>query len=292
MTALCAASLWFAPAPAHAKPGVALDACGNVHVEVDAQCVVVPPSAQCKAMCDPISVEAACAADLSVECRGECDKLPSVTCMGDCRADCEGDCRVDPGKFDCKTRCEADCGGSCDTQCARAGNRTECETSCEGSCSAYCDSSCDIEAPSVDCDAHCEASCNGSCEVETNLDCQVACQSRGKVECTARVKGGCEVQCQAQEGALFCNGQYIDHDDQLQECVDALRAAVEAHVMIETSGESMCANGTCTASGRAKVKSDCAVLDPGAANSSGASSWLAGIAIGLGVLLSRRRRRH
>jgi hypothetical protein len=289
--ALCAASLWSAwtPATARAKPGVALDACGNVYVEVDAECVVVPPSAQCEAMCEPVSVEAACAADLSVECRAECDELPSVSCTGSCRADCEGECRVDPGKFDCKTRCEADCGGDCDTQCARMDDRTECETSCEGSCSASCDSACDIRAPSADCEARCDASCKGSCEVDTNLDCQLECQNRSKLACTARVEGGCEAKCKAKEGVLFCNDQYIDHGGQLQECIDALKAAIAAHVTVETSGESMCDNGTCTASGRAKVKSDCAVLEPGAATRA-EWHWLSGVALALGVLVNRRRR--
>src|SRR5689334_4542100 len=93
-------------ATAHAATGSGLDACGNVYVEARADCVVVPPGAQCEAECDPVSVEAVCAVDLSADCRAECDELPSVSCTGECRADCLADCTVDPGRFECKTACD------------------------------------------------------------------------------------------------------------------------------------------------------------------------------------------
>src|SRR5215510_14097133 len=87
----------FATQPARAD----LADCGNISLEAKAECEVIPPTAQCQAMCTPISVRAACSARLAVDCEAGCDKLPSVDCKGSCYADCDADCKVDPGKFDC-----------------------------------------------------------------------------------------------------------------------------------------------------------------------------------------------
>jgi MYXO-CTERM domain-containing protein len=284
LAALCASSLLCARA--HADEGAGLEACSNIYVEAEAECVLVPPEADCEGMCEPISVEAACAVELSADCRAECNELPSVACTATCRADCAADCEVDPGKFDCKTACGADCSGHCDAQCRGSSNRADCEVSCEGSCAASCDSRCDVEAPSASCEARCEASCDGSCEVDTNFDCQAECQADARAACVARVEGGCELQCTSQDGALFCDGQYVDYGDNLDKCVQALQAQLDAR--IDASGESMCEGNTCTAKGR--VSSDCAVTRPGAARSP--SIWLATGALGLlGLARLRRRKR-
>src|SRR5262245_26961869 len=77
-------------APRAAQAGI--DACGDIHVEADAQCEVIPPGASCEAMCEPVALRAACAAELAASCDGGCNKLPSATCTGSCEADCEADC--------------------------------------------------------------------------------------------------------------------------------------------------------------------------------------------------------
>ena len=287
--ALVAGAIWFAPQPAQAGIG----ACGDIHVEAQAQCTVIPPGAQCEAMCEPLAVRAACSARLAVDCRGECTDLPSVSCKGSCQASCSADCEVDPGKFDCKVACEAECTGGCSAQCKADSDQASCEAACEGNCSASCDGHCDVELPEADCEAGCEASCEGSCEADANFDCQVDCQGEARAECEVDVQGGCEVECESQQGALFCDGQYVDHGDNLEECAAALRAALDIKVSGMTSGSASCTNGQCEAEGRAKgkVSSDCAVGRPGGRIGSGVLVLLGmGWVLALGVWRRRSRR--
>ena len=245
--------------------------CGNISLEAKAECEIIPPSAQCQAMCTPITVRAACSAKLAVDCEAGCDKLPSVECKGSCYADCEGGCKVDPGKFDCEAACSADCSGRCEARCGARGDKANCQAECMGTCGVSCSKSCDVRFPSADCKAKCEAGCDGSCKVDTNLDCQLECQAKGYARCEADVQGGCKVRCQSQEGALFCDGQYVDHGDNLKMCVDSLRAVFNAHVEGESSGEAGCDAGSCRATGEARVSSDCSSLPPG---SSPANVWI------------------
>jgi MYXO-CTERM domain-containing protein len=276
----------FALVPPRAHAG--LDACGDIHVEAQAQCEVVPPSAACEGMCEPLSVQAACAVKLAAQCRAECDELPSVSCSGSCQASCETKCEVDPGKFDCEAECEADCSGNCEASCQGDEDGGKCLARCEGSCSASCDSHCDVELPEADCDGRCEASCEGSCEVDTNIDCQASCQAELEADCVLEVEGGCEVACETREGALFCDGQYIDHKNNLEECAAALEAALDIEVEGHAHGESSCDGGRCTASGEAEASSNCSVVEPGAER----STWgWSGLALAL-VGLCMRRRRH
>jgi hypothetical protein len=280
---LAVAAVWLTPRTAEAG----LDACGDIHVEAQAECTVVAPGVQCEAMCEPISVRAACAAKLAAECRGGCKDLPSIDCKGSCQASCSADCDVDPGKFDCKVACEAECSGGCAAQCEANSDRASCEAACEGSCGASCDGHCDVELPEADCDAGCEASCEGSCEADANFDCQVDCQAEAQADCEVEVQGGCEGECKTEEGALFCDDQYIDHGGNLDECTAALRAALDIKVMTSASGSSSCTDDQgCMAEGRAaaKVSSDCAVWRPGGHRRAGSlvllgSGWVFALAV-------------
>ena len=273
----------------HATARADLGACGQIDVRAEAECEVVPPSAQCETMCTPISVRASCSAKLAASCDASCSKLPSVDCHGTCEAGCKGDCMIDPGKFDCRADCQADCDGRCAAGCASKGDKTACMASCSGSCSVSCDNQCDVQLPKADCNAVCKASCEGSCKVETNLDCQVDCQAKGYAKCEADVTGGCKTRCQGKKGTLFCDGNYVDTGDNLQECVDALKATLNAHVMGSASGTSSCTGNECTASGKASVSSDCSVQRAGKRES--ATPALLLLALGI-AYAARRRSRH
>ncbi|MGD8859216.1 MAG: hypothetical protein PVI30_04340 [Myxococcales bacterium] len=283
-------ALLSAPRPAAAG----LDACGDIHVQAEATCELVPPGVECEGMCTPLSVEAACAAELGVECVGSCDELPGAECTGQCTADCEAECdELEPGEIDCRGACEADCGGRCEAHCEAAEDSAECVAQCRGNCSASCEGSCDVELPEADCEASCEASCEGSCQVDTNFDCQMECQSMGFSDCEAEIQGGCQLECEGDDGALFCEGQYVDHGDNLDECIDSLRAVIAAHVMVEGEAysESGCTDGEgcmVEARARAKVSSDCSVRRPGPSGAAGGAAMLLPL---LGSLLWRRRRR-
>ncbi|HET8936147.1 MAG TPA: hypothetical protein VFN67_22035 [Polyangiales bacterium] len=285
VTALSAALICFSHATARAD----LSACGAIDVRANAQCVVVPPTAECKAMCKPINVRASCSAKLAVDCDASCTELPSVDCNVSCEAGCRGKCMVDPGKFECAVDCRATCNGSCEASCAARPDKSGCMASCSGACSVGCDNKCDVELPSASCDAECKASCDGSCDVKTNIDCQVDCQAKGYARCEAEVTGGCMARCDTTEGALFCDGQFVDTGDKLKECRAALEAILNAKVTASSSGSSDCEGGTCSAMGKASVSSDCSVARPGDRGSLfGALSVLG---LGLGLVVRRRKLR-
>lgn len=274
--------------PAHAD----LSDCGNIHVEATATCEVVTPGVECEAMCTPLSVRAACAAKLEAGCQGGCDELPSVDCKGECSASCGARCdKLEPGKFDCQADCNADCSGSCQGSCEASDDSAQCEASCTASCDAECQGSCDVDLPEADCDAGCEASCEGSCDVDANLDCQVKCQADGFAECETEIEGGCEVACKGEEGALFCDGEYVDHGDNLQKCIDALEAAL--NLKVETHAEASCASNSCKAQAGAKISTggvNCTAAPVGGAGAGAGASATALAALALLVTRARKRR--
>ncbi len=268
-----------------------LGACNDIFVEANAQCEVVPPSVQCETMCTPVSVRASCAARLSAQCDANCSKLPSVQCTGSCSATCMADCdKVQAGSFDCDASCRADCSGTCSAKCASDKSSTDCQASCEGSCAGSCHASCSATPPQADCKASCMASCNGSCKVDTNLDCQLTCQAKGEASCEVDIEGGCKTQCKKQEGALFCSGAYVDHGDNLQQCIAALKAKYHVQISASASGTSGCDDaGACSASGKAKVSSMCSAGGPGMPRGGGPMA-AAALAVLLAALAMRRAR--
>jgi hypothetical protein len=131
--------------------------------------------------------------------------------------------------------------------------------------------------------------------VDANFDCQMECQAMGFSDCEAELQGGCELECEGERGALFCEGQYIDHGDNLDECIDSLRAVIEAHVMVEgeASASSECTDEDgCSVEARArgKVSSDCSVATPGIAVGGASSAAALLLLPALALLRSRRRR--
>jgi hypothetical protein len=262
-----------------------LGACGDIHVEAEAQCEVIAPSVQCEASCTDLALEAACDAQLAADCDGMCNFTPPQNCVVDCAADCDLECSVDPGMFECAGSCEADCNGECAGSCSASTNRAECEAACEGTCSASCEGGCEGTPPSAGCDGKCEASCEASCEVEANLDCEIDCRVDASADCKLDVQGDCEADCQTEEGALFCDGDYVDHGDNLANCVAAIEAVIDANVEGYAEGSSRCEGGTCEAKGEAGVS--CAV-GPGHVGSGASLIALLG---GMLTLVARRRRR-
>ncbi|HEX4340442.1 MAG TPA: hypothetical protein VH062_31250 [Polyangiaceae bacterium] len=282
--AAVALSALFATVPAHAG----ISACGNIDVTADAQCEVLT-SGGCEANCTPPKLEAACAAKLEVDCETMCDEVPSVDCTGSCQTDCETECNVKPASFDCEGNCTATCQGDCSSKCKSSDNSSECEAQCNASCSGECHGSCTGMPAEADCTGKCEASCTGSCKVDTNFDCQTSCQGQGFAQCQADLKeGSCDVQCKKPEGAVFCDGQFVDNGGNAKACIDALDAYLKAHVMVSASGTSSCDNGVCEAEGTAKASCHCSTP----ARRSGSTSTAFAIAGVLGLLgVSRMRRR-
>ena len=61
-----------------------IGACGNIHVEAEAECEVLVGAA-CEAECVPVSFQAQCAADLYVGCEGECNADFEASCYASWR---------------------------------------------------------------------------------------------------------------------------------------------------------------------------------------------------------------
>ncbi len=273
-SALALLAVAAAPDVAHAG----IEACGDISIQADAHCEVVAEG--CELHCTPPAVEAACAAELYANCEGECEASASASCEASCSADCYAQCEIDPGAFSCQAACEADCSGSCEARCDS--NDSECWAACEATCSAECGASCEVTPPQADCAAQCEASCSGSCEAEASLDCQIDCQADYYAECKVDLQGGCEAECSDAGAALFCDGQWVDHGNNLQECIAALEQGLQGEV--EGSAQFECVPGECTFDAAGLFGCN---VDGGTSGRGGA---LFAALFGLGFAFTRRRR--
>lgn len=269
--ALLAAPVLFLATSASAAPSA--DSCGNIALVATGDCHL-DVSGGCDAKCEPLQLEAAC--------DGKCDISVDATCSTSCTGQCEADCNLQPGSFDCQGSCETDCSASCDGNCSADADKATCTGYCQESCKSTCQSRCTTVAPKADCKAKCSMCCEGSCTAKANFDCSY--------KCTADIKGGCTADCKAPEGALFCtdqNGreQYV-HVNNLEDCVAYLEANFSIDIKFTASGNVQCSGGTCTSDGTASLGCSTAPvgsspLDVGA---------IATMAVGLGLVVSRRRR--
>jgi MYXO-CTERM domain-containing protein len=260
-----------------------LEACGNIDVSANATCKVETQGG-CTAKCEPVNFELACAAKLEAQCNGECTATADVQCAATCKADCTGQCTANPGNLDCNASCEGRCDGDCEAKCASNGNKSECVASCKACCSGHCDAQCTGKPPTASCEAKCEGSCQGSCEAKANVDCQVSCQSKLYAGCKSSLSGGCTTQCSKPEGALFCDGEYVDTGNNLQNCIDALNAVL--NVKVQASGSASCAGNECNAEGTASASCASAPATDGV----NGGAIFAGLGL-VAVAATRRRKR-
>jgi MYXO-CTERM domain-containing protein len=216
-----------------------VEACGNIHVEANATCEVRTGIA-CEGSCEPLNLKAQCAANLYPQCSGQCSGQLEAECQGTCEGSCVGECEAEPGTFDCQGSCFADC----DAQARASCSDNECLASAQATCEGECQVSCDATPAMATCEVECQGVCEGSCTGQANLDCQIECQRPLYVDCEATLTGGCRAECQTEDGALFCDGQYVDHGGNLAECVSSLRALFG----IEVTGyaEGSCSGNMCS----------------------------------------------
>jgi MYXO-CTERM domain-containing protein len=271
-------------APAQART---IDACGNIEFRAEAKCEMVV-SGGCTAQCTPVNFQAQCSADLYLGCEGQCTANLSASCSASCQADCSAQCKVDPGSLECSAYCRADCEANCDGACSGSADGARCRASCKATCGGECDAGCTGTAPSATCDAKCKASCKGSCEAEANVDCQVDCQAKGFLECEAQLTGGCQTQCTKPEGALFCDGQYVDAREQLDQCVNQLKSLLNIEVEGYAYGDAQCRGGECTAEGEAGVSCS---ASGGEGSDTGTVFGIFGAVAAFGLAVGRKRRR-
>ncbi len=231
-------------APADPCGGIEFTSVGECHFEFEGGC---------KANCQPLRFVASC--------DGQCNLSVNASCTADCSGSCQAECTA-MGSIDCKGRCEADCNARIAADC---NGDQECISYCQADCRQNCEFDCDAAA-NADCNGQCNACCQGSCDVDANFDCTAQCQ--------VDLKGGCDVACDAPDGALFCDGQFINVKD-LPACLQYL--ASNFNVKVEAKAE---ASGSVELSG-------CA-MNPAAAGAGTAGLFAAS----LGMLLARRRRQN
>lgn len=216
-----------------------LSACGNISVGLSAQCEVQPPGVSCETMCAAPRMEVSCAADLTVSCAPQCTQTVEEQLVTVCSNNCVTQCEANPGSFSCSGTCGANCAADCQTQC---GTSSQCLASCKASCSFYCDGGCKVVLPSMTCQEKCAPSCHSQVEAKVKTQCQLQCQAKEIVTCQEKMVQDCKTQCRLQEGALFCDGQFVDADNNLQDCIDALKnlkITVKGGISVEVSGCSM-----------------------------------------------------
>jgi hypothetical protein len=97
------------------------------------------------------------------------------------------------------------------------------------------------------------------------------------------MKGGCEAQCTEPDGALFCNGSYVDTGNNLQNCIDALKA--ELNITATASASGSCSGNQCQ--GEAEASASCA-MTPNPVRGAGS---IAGLGLVIGALAWMRRRK-
>jgi hypothetical protein len=102
----------------------------------------------------------------------------------------------------------------------------------------------------------------------------------GYAMCESNLQGGCTGQCSQPQGALFCNGQYVNiSDSQLQQCESQLASLLNINV----SATGSCSSGSCTGAAAAS----CGQIAPGAMPMS--EGFLA-VGLGAGIIGAVRRR--
>jgi hypothetical protein len=105
------------------------------------------------------------------------------------------------------------------------------------------------------------------------------------------MEGNCQAACQEPETAMFCDGQYVDHGDNLSECIAAIEAVISATVTFDYSarGSSKCEGNTCEAEGEAEASATCSAA---AGQTKGGLEWLGLLGAAGAVAVSRRRSRR
>ena len=115
----------------------------------------------------------------------------------------------------------------------------------------------------------------------------------GYAKCEGTLQGKCTTDCKDPKGALFCDGQYVDHNGTVDECISAIKAllpTVTIDVSAQSSGSSNCdtTTSTCTANGQASASASCA-FSPHHAGTGG-NAYAFALFAALGAVCLRRRK--
>jgi MYXO-CTERM domain-containing protein len=123
----------------------------------------------------------------------------------------------------------------------------------------------------------------------------VDCQSKLEASCSSSLKGGCEAQCQKPEGALYCDGQYVDKDGNFQDCFDALtqwKARIDASATGSATSEFKCDSSGCSFSAEAEAEAEASCATAPGPRAGGAAFAFGSFGLLAAWALGRRRRRE
>jgi hypothetical protein len=153
---------------------------------------------------------------------------------------------------------------------------------CNADCTNRCGVGCQAMLPTVTCSTQCQQACLPSCQVQANIGCHV--------NCTANVAPGeCNLDCMGPKGAVFCGNppQYIDLGKTASACVTYLQSqGIQASESCSTStGSGGNAGTSCSAT------VTCAASPDLGANDRWGVLGITGLMMGVGLVVSRRRRR-
>jgi hypothetical protein len=104
------------------------------------------------------------------------------------------------------------------------------------------------------CATKCDTGCTAGCTAQANASCQVECQEESFPECSSDYVQLCSTQCAQPEGALFCDGNYVDVGGDLPRCVEALNEILDSKIPAPVtpsepaSADPATRNPTCAAS--------------------------------------------
>lgn len=230
-----------------------------------------------------IKVEGSCTADCSslkfeVGCTGVCTEVAAPPCVDSCGTACLAEC--DPALLDCFVGCHDECDQPTIDICLAENNPDDdCVEIATAACDIHCKDSCAV--PPSDCLDHCETCCTGGCATQANYSCNY--------DCFAELSGSCEAHCNA-DGAIFCNGQFVNASD-IEACITYL---LEQGIEVDVSarGSVSCDGSGCDA--ESVVDGVGCSASPGLNAAPGAGWGVLGLcAMGLviGVANERRRRR-
>jgi hypothetical protein len=239
-----------------------LGPCGMFDFSAGLSCKV-EVSGGCTAKCSPLQFKAAC--------KGGCTATTTQSnCTNNCGTQCIQQCN--PQLLDCFVGCHAECDAPVEQQCTQKGGVKDCKAQAKAQCDMHCESSCKV--PPTSCQEHCTSCCTGSCDTQVNFDCDLSCM--------AKVEGGCNVACTKPEGAIFCNGQYVNATD-IKACIAHL-ATRSIKVDVSASASLNCTGTDCA--GTAGVN----VPKPGGCDVGGVGPYGWGAIVAVGLTLARRRR--
>lgn len=274
LAALVALPFFVAATPAHAVDAGAGSPCGSFDFSGGLDCKI-QVSGGCSANCSSLKFEAACTGGCTAT---PVDAGPDSGCVDPCGAQCVKQC--DPAHLDCFVGCHNECDEPTVAECKQSTPNADCVSEAKAHCDMHCKESCKI--PPSNCEEHCNRCCTGSCTTQVNYSCDT--------KCFADVKGGCDVHCAKPEGALFCNGQYVNAGD-VEACISYL---VQQGVSVDVSarGSVQCSLQGCAGAGSilpSPGKSAGCATSAGGDTGLGVLGLLA-VGVTAGVVRTRRRR--